>query len=81
MIGGAKILRDRFEELHGAFPDAEPSQEITEHVSALHAWTGTTADPDLQAPSSRTTSVAGASGTAEVRGPRSSTACPLGHCT
>jgi hypothetical protein len=26
MIGGAKILRDRFEELHGAFPDAEPAR-------------------------------------------------------
>ncbi len=50
MIGGAKILRDRFEELHGAFPDAEPAQEITEHASALHAWTGTTSDPDLPAP-------------------------------
>jgi hypothetical protein len=50
MIGGAKILRDRFEELHGASRDAEPAQEITEHASTLHAWTGTTPDPDRPIP-------------------------------
>ncbi len=48
MIRGAKILRDRFEELHGVSRDAEPAQEITKHASPLYAWTRTTPEPDRQ---------------------------------
>ena len=47
MIRGAKILRDRFEELHGVSSDAEPLQQIPEHASPLQMWTGTR-DPEPQ---------------------------------
>jgi hypothetical protein len=49
MIRGAKILRDRFEDLHGVSPDTKLALEIREHASPLYAWTGTTPDPDRQA--------------------------------
>jgi hypothetical protein len=43
---GAKILRDRLEELHGALPDAEPTEEV-QHGLPVYGWLGITpAEPD-----------------------------------
>ena len=47
MILGAKILRDRLEELPGQSPDAESTQKITGHALPLFAWTGTIPDSEL----------------------------------
>jgi hypothetical protein len=49
-IQGAKILRDRIEELHGGAPDAETPQELPEDVLPLYAWTGTTPHRDRATP-------------------------------
>ena len=40
-IEGAKILRDRLEQVHGTVPDAEPTKEV-EHRLPLYRWLGIT---------------------------------------
>jgi len=40
-IEGAKILRDRLEQVHGTAPDTEPTKDV-EHRLPLYRWLGIT---------------------------------------